>query len=308
MDLEPATARTARMTYRTIAPFIIAAITAAAPGAFAQAVVETTTVQTVQLPAWIERDGRVFAARPGMTLQAGDVMHTGKRGRVHIDTPDGSIVKLGSEGTIGFNQLALSPQAQDTMFTGVMNVVKGAFRFTTRLVGKANRRDVRVRVGVVTAGVRGTDIWGKSAEDKDLVCLLEGRISVTSDGAPEQTMSDPLTFYVVPRGAAPNPIAPVDAQKVTDEWAPQTEMAPDGGALSTDGRFKVVLMSQTSLHAAEWIAESLNGQGYPAEVSQIGADYGSVFVRGFASREDAQRFAAQIEGVNGIRGAFVAGG
>jgi cell division septation protein DedD len=189
-----------------------------------------------------------------------------------------------------------------------MNVVKGAFRFTTRLAGRANRRDVRVRIGVVTAGVRGTDLWGKSADDKDLVCLLEGRISVASDGAPEQTMSDPLTFYVVPKGAPPNPIAPVDPKKVVDEWAPQTEMAPDGSAMTNEGRFKVVLMSRTSLNAAEWIAESLNGQGYPAEVARTDGDYGSVFVRGFATRDDAQRFAAEVEGLAGVRGAFVSGG
>lgn len=284
---------------------LLAATAAFAQPAHAQ---DVTTVQTVQLPAWIERGGKVFAARPGMALEPGDVLHTGRRGRVHVDTPDGSIVKLGSEGTIGFNALAVRPQGQDTLFEGVMNVVKGAFRFTTRVAGRANRRDVRVRIGVVTAGVRGTDIWGKSADDKDLVCLLEGSISVTSDGAPEQTMSEALTFYVVPKGAPPNPIAPVDPNKVVNEWAPQTEMAPEGASLSADGRFRVVLMSRTSLNAAEWIADTLSGQGYPAEVGAVGADQGSVFVRGFATRDDAQRFAAQIEGVAGVRGAFVAGG
>lgn len=293
------------MNLRPTVALLIAAAAAIAPRAFAQ---DETRIALVQAPAWVERDGRGIGARPGFVLQAGDVLRTGARGRVHIDTPDGSIVKLGSDGTIGFNQLALRAQAQDTVFEGVMNVVKGAFRFTTRLAGRANRRDVRVRVGVVTAGVRGTDIWGKSADDKDLVCLLEGSISVTSDGAPEQTMSEALTFYVVPKGAPPNPIAPVDANKVVDEWAPQTEMAPDGSSMSGEGRFKVVLMSRTSLNAAEWIAEALNEQGYPAEVGITGGDYGSVFVRGFATRDDAQRFAAEVEGLAGVRGAFVSGG
>lgn len=295
---------------RILAALMLVAVALIASHATAQSASaqEGTRVQTVQLPAWVERSGRVIAARPGMRLEAGDVLHTGGRGRVHIDTPDGSIVKLGSEGTIGFNQLQVRPQGNDTLFEGVMNVVKGAFRFTTRAAGKANRRDVRVRVGVVTAGVRGTDIWGKSAGDKDLVCLLEGQISVASDGAPEQTMSEALTFYVVPKGAPPNPIAPVDANKVVNEWAPQTEMAPEGGSLSTDGRFRVVLMSRTGLNAANWIAERLNGQGYPAEVASNDGVTGSVQVRGFATRDDAQRFAKQIEGVVGVRGAFVAGG
>ena len=293
------------MNRRPFAALLFAAAVVGAPSVLAE---DDTRLTTVQAPAWVERNGLVVAARPGLALQAGDVLRTGPRGRVHIDTPDGSIVKLGSEGTIGFNQLALRAQSDGTLFEGVMNVVKGAFRFTTRLAGKANHRDVRVRVGVVTAGVRGTDIWGKSADDKDLVCLLEGKISVSSDGAPEQTMADPLTFYVVPKGAPPNPIAPVDVNKVVGEWAPQTEMAPDGASLGADGRYKVVLLSRTSLYAAGWIADTLNQQGYPAEVGQVGADQGSVFVGGFVTREDAQRFAKQIEGIAGVRGAFVSGG
>jgi len=292
------------MNIRSLAALLLAGAVFA-PLAAAQS---STTLTMVQVPAWVERAGLVVAARPGFELQPGDVLHTGPRGRAHIDTPDGSIVKLGSNGTIGFNQLALRAQGPDTLFEGVMNVVKGAFRFTTRLAGKANRRDVRVRVGVVTAGVRGTDIWGKSADDKDLVCLLEGQISVSSDGAPEQAMTEALTFYVVPKGAPPNPIAPVDAEKVVSEWAPQTEMAPDGASIGGEGRYTVVLLSRTSLDAASWLADMLNQQGYPAEVGQVGAEHGSLFVRGFVSREDAARFAAQIEGIAGVRGAFVSGG
>ena len=40
-------------------------------------------------------------------------------------------------------------------------------------------RDVRVKVNAVTAGIRGTDVWGKSESDRDIVCLLEGRIDVS---------------------------------------------------------------------------------------------------------------------------------
>ena len=35
-----------------------------------------------------------------------------------------------------------------------------------------------IRVATVTAGIRGTDLWGKSAADRQIVCLIEGRIEV----------------------------------------------------------------------------------------------------------------------------------
>jgi hypothetical protein len=264
-----------------------------------------TAVSAVQLPAWVERGGRVVPVRPGFTLEPGDVLITGAKGRVHVDTPDGSIVKLGSSGRIGLDTLRVRTEPDGAgLFDGALNVVKGAFRFTTRLAGKASRRDVRVRVGVVTAGIRGTDIWGKSDDEKDLVCLLEGKIAVASDGQPEQTMDGTNLFDVVPKGQAPKPIAPVDPNKVVNEWAPQTEMAPDAPTLVADGDFMVIALSQTSAEGAEFIAGKLAEEGYPAEVDTADGRYFRVSLRSFATLGEAQAMAAQLEGIGGIRGAY----
>jgi len=285
---------------RTLLPLVATALVAlAAPIAQAD---DEASVAAVQLPAWVERDGRIHPVRPGFQLRPGDTLVTGARGRVHLDTADGSIVKLGSAGRMALPQLAVRQDAEGGVFDAALDVFKGAFRFTTRLAGKANRRDVRVRVGVVTAGVRGTDIWGKSADDKDLICLLEGKITVASDGQPEQTMSEALSFYVVPRGAPPNPIGPVDPNKVVNEWAPQTEMAPDAPQLSAEGGYGVVVIAQTSESGAQFLASKLQAEGYPAEVEATRSRY-RVIVRAFSSESDAAAFAGQLEGIAGVRGA-----
>ncbi len=264
-----------------------------------------TAVSVVQLPAWVERGGRVVPVRPGFMLEPGDVLITGAKGRVHVDTPDGSVVKLGSAGRIGLDKLSTRTDTDGQgLFEGALNVVKGAFRFTTRLAGKASRRDVRVRVGVVTAGIRGTDIWGKSDDDKDLICLLEGKIAVGSDGQAEQTMDGTNLFYVVPKGQAPKPIAPVDPNKVINEWAPQTEMVPGAPTLVADGSFMVIALSQSSAEGAEFIASKLAESGYPAEVDTADGRYFRVSLRSFATLEEATAMAAQLENVGGIRGAY----
>ena len=45
----------------------------------------------------------------------------------------------------------------------------------------------------------GTDLWCKSTDERDLVCLLEGKISVGAQGHPEVTLDKPLDFYQKPR-------------------------------------------------------------------------------------------------------------
>jgi hypothetical protein len=55
----------------------------------------------------------------------------------------------------------------------------------------------------VTAGIRGTDLWGKSNDARDLVCLLEGKISVGAEGHPAVTLDQPLDFYQNPRDGSP---------------------------------------------------------------------------------------------------------
>lgn len=45
------------------------------------------------------------------------------------------------------------------------------------------QRDVNVRVEQLTIGVRGTDFWGRSRDERQIVCLIEGAIEVGADGA-----------------------------------------------------------------------------------------------------------------------------
>ena len=288
---------------RTVIAILVLGLALAAGSATASD--SGTSVAAVQLPAWVERGGRVVPVRPGFTLEPGDVLITGAKGRVHVDTPDGSVIKLGSAGRIGLDKLVVHTDTDGQgLFEGALNVVKGAFRFTTRLAGRTSRRDVRVRVGVVTAGIRGTDIWGKSDDEKDLICLLEGKIAIGSDGQPEQTMADALTFYVVPKGQPPKPIVPVDPNKVVNEWAPQTEMVPDAPTLVADGSYIVIALSQTSAEGAEFIAGKLAESGYPAEVDTADGRYFRVSLRSFATLDEANAMAAQLENIGGVRGAY----
>jgi len=86
-------------------PLSYAALAAAAlvaGQAFAQ---PAAVVEGVQMPAWVERSGRTSPVAPGMALQAGDQVRTGAGSRLLVKLSEGSLVKLGENGTLRIAEL-----------------------------------------------------------------------------------------------------------------------------------------------------------------------------------------------------------
>jgi hypothetical protein len=213
---------------------------------FASVAQAATTVAAVNMPAWIERAGHARPLIPGIDLQSADIIRTGAGARVLIKLPEGSQIKLGENAVFRMDGLN-DADGVKSPFSAVLDVVKGAFRFTTSVLAKHRERDVQVHVATITAGIRGTDVWGKSDDERDLVCLLEGKISVEHVGeAGFQMMEDPLSFYVAPKDRAALPISKVDSAKVQNDWSPQTEPQAGHGLAQAGGHWKLTVVSRTS--------------------------------------------------------------
>jgi hypothetical protein len=273
------------------------------PGAHAA---EGAKVEGLQLPAWIQRGDSRFALRPGLELRQGDEVETGASGRLIVRSDDGSLIKLGINSRFAFDELGV-PVAPDSVFSGVWRVLRGAFRFTTTALGADRRRDIRISVGTATVGIRGTDIWGKSDDEQDLVCLIEGQVEVSRGNDAPVPMTEPLSVYTAPRRGPANPLATVEIPQL-QKWGAETELLEGQGVLREDGSYTVYLLSTQR----EPYAETMRGQfqllGYPAEVTLHNVDdagWYRVGVAGFVSVEDARAFAEQIEGVLGTKGAWV---
>lgn len=102
------------------------------------------------------------------------------------------------------------------MVSASLDVIKGSFRFTTGLFSKPPaERAVQVAFGTITAGVRGTDLWGRSLNTEDLVCLPEGRLSARHEKQ-DFVMNEPRQFLIAPRNEKPKPVGIV-AQKQIDQ-------------------------------------------------------------------------------------------
>lgn len=266
-----------------------AAALAFSAGAFAQAAV----VEAVQYPAWLERDGLAVPLAPGTRLQSRDRVRTGADARVQVKLSEGSTVKVGSEA-----QLVVERVEEAGVFRAALHMVGGAIRFTTDAASAGKARNIEIKAKNVTAGVRGTDLWGKATEERDWIVLIEGRISVSAAGQPPVTLERPLDLYQKPRDGAAEVVKADPAQ--LEAWARETEIAADGAAARLGGGWRVVAAQLPSRDAARALARELRVAGFPAEL-QPGADkYFAVTLPHLASEAQARAAMAKLRGLPGV--------
>jgi len=271
----------------------------------------TAVVEGVQMPAWVERGGVKQPLAPGMELQAADRIITGANSRILMRMAEGSQVKLGENAVFSMEKLSQRQENRQTFLQAAFDVARGAFRFTTDAKAKfASRREVDIRVSTVTAGIRGTDLWGKSAGDRDIVCLIEGRIAVQREAEQPVNMDQALQFYIAPKAnGRPDTSRPVQLAAVAEEqlkqWATETDIAPGQGAAVRGGKWKVVAASSEEPGVALMVAEKLRAEGYAVSVFPAGSAGKRTYearIDGLPSRAEAEALGSRIEPITGVKG------
>lgn len=256
-----------------------------------------SVVSAVQSPAWLVHGGSAMPLKPGMIVADGDTLRTAAGGRVYLELPEHSTVKLGENTEFMTPAMQMTKDDQGSLFKGVLHVLKGVFRFTTSLVGHSERRHVDIQVGVTTIGVRGTDVWGRSSDDGSLVALLEGRISMDMPGHQGMMMDKPMHYMTAAAAGADMKMdQDVTPDKVAD-WAAQTDVAAGSGVLSSDGKWVVALMSSTSDDDATDLMGKLAEAGYPSEdimVTVQGKQWHRLIIKQVATFKDAKALAAKV--------------
>lgn len=257
-------------------------------------------VEGVQMPAWVERgDGQRVPLAPGTALRAGEQVRTGANSRLLLKFSEGSLVKLGANGVLRLDEL--KPD-EGGVFRAALNVLEGAFRFTTDALMKDRRRAVNITVATVTTGIRGTDLWGRSDRaDRQIVCLIEGKIEIGAAGETTVIMDQPLQFYQRNQGKTA-PIGFVD-EKQLRQWALETEIATGHGAARRGGKWKVVLVSADTQQAALAVYDQVRAEGYAAQIRPEKAGDKLVYhvrLTGLPSKAEAEALAAQLKGKTGV--------
>ncbi|MBI3528770.1 MAG: FecR domain-containing protein [Betaproteobacteria bacterium] len=255
-------------------------------------------VEGLQLPAWVTRDGKRQPLAVGTELRSNDEVATGGNSRLLLRLGDGSVVKLGENGRLKLTDLL--QRRKESFIAATLKVLEGAFRFTTEATVK-NRgtRDITVQFPTVTAGIRGTDIWGKNLGDKEVLVLIEGKITVTRTGDQPVQMKDPLTYLQAPKsGAAVVEAVPMDQLKA---WAAETEMADGAGAMRKGGRWKLYLASYRQQLEALSLYDGLRREGYPVRIQPQQGEEGQIYrvrLAGFSTEQEANALGARLKESN----------
>jgi len=102
----------------------------------------------------VERGGRHVAVAPGTPLEPGDVLVTGRDGRMGISFVDGTRFALGANSHVTLTTFQFDPTRQTGSF--MTSVDRGSLGVVSGLIAKSHRDAMRVRTPTSMLGVRGT--------------------------------------------------------------------------------------------------------------------------------------------------------
>jgi hypothetical protein len=256
------------------------------------------TVDAVQMPAWRLRGGHSAPLQPGMILQRGDQVKTGAGARVYVRLAEGSTLKLGETANLDVQSLAVE---EGGLFKGALEVAAGAFRFTTGLVARLKKREVAIKVGTATLGIRGTDVWGRAGPDQDLVMLIEGQVEVKAERGEIFNLRESLTTYLAPRGKAPQSLIKATQQEL-ETRAQETDIARGGGALRSGGKWSLRLGAALGEQEARTLRDQARQAGFAARMRSVDRTKRSyeIVIPGFASEAEARAAAGGVGGQLGV--------
>ena len=228
--------------------------------------VPQAVVDTVQMPAWLDRAGMSRPLAVGMEVKSGDRIRTGRDARAILRLAEGSSVKLGQNAALGFYSLSLRPER---LFKGALDVQGGAMRFTPAAQQSArSSRDLSVRVGALTAAYAaestGSDLWAKTDAERDQILLIAGRIAVRHAGE-TIGLEQPLSSLVAPKSVAILPVVPADPEQ-WPLWTRETEVLAGDGATRRGGKWKVLLARAGSEKEALAAYDQARAAGYAAQI------------------------------------------
>jgi ferric-dicitrate binding protein FerR (iron transport regulator) len=286
----------------SIGPALLAMTLLASGGAAAQAAAGAkaappaalATVELVQLTASVERGKQLVPLGPGTELREGDRLNTGARSRLLLKLADGSYVSMGENGSLFFDRM----QEHNGVFDASLFVAEGAIRFSAGVIGKfAGKRELSVAVNNVATTVRGTDFWGRSSPQSDIVCVIEGKVEVTPPGEQPFTLDEPLTYYML-EGNVSRPVARASVEQFK-EWAAQTAEQEGKGIASRGGRWQITVASPKKFREAFAVYDALRRAGHAAEIVPAKAGEERVYgvrLANFQTEKDAKAVVEALKG------------
>jgi hypothetical protein len=120
-------------------------------------------VKTSKGYASVDRDGKAIPVVPGVQLNQGDRILTGKDGYVGITMRDDTILTLGPGSAMRLDDYAFDAKTHDGNFLAYLS--KGMLSVVTGLIARRSPESFVVKTRISTMGVRGTEFIVEANED-----------------------------------------------------------------------------------------------------------------------------------------------
>lgn len=139
---------------------------------------QIATVAAIEGEAALVRGTEPPAAlAPDAPLFLNDKIETGPGAKLHILFVDDSELTLGENAQLTLDEYVYDPD--DTSSSkGRLGLLRGAFIFTSGLIEKTAKPDVRLNVAYGSIGLRGTTVWGGETDSQYGVFVSDGSVSV----------------------------------------------------------------------------------------------------------------------------------
>ena len=118
------------------------------------AMAEIARVKMASGTASIERNGKLTRAAPGLQLEQGDRLVTGKDGRISLTFLDNTRFAVGPNSRVSVSQFRYDRTRQQGEF--VTSVNRGSLAIVSGKIAKSKRDAMKVRTPTSLLGVRGT--------------------------------------------------------------------------------------------------------------------------------------------------------
>jgi len=120
----------------------------------APALAEIGRVKSNVGAASVDRGGRIMPVAPGVQLEPGDVLVTGRDGRMGVTFADGTRFAVGPNSRVSLTTFQFDRTRQTGSF--VTSVDRGSLGVVSGRIAKSRRDAMRVRTPTSMLGVRGT--------------------------------------------------------------------------------------------------------------------------------------------------------
>ena len=158
------------------------------------------TVSRVQAHVDAMRAADILKLSVASTLEANDLLRSGKKARLEAELIDGTKLTLGESAELKLDSYVYDPE--NSARNRLIARIKGAFLFVGGKVEGAGS-EVKIITANAVMGVRGTTFWGGPIDNAYGVLALSGVVTVSTN-AGSVTLTEGQGTMITAADAAPD--------------------------------------------------------------------------------------------------------